>query len=147
VPRVLQHIKQFVYCFSHFLQRLFLQWTKPPHTSLLLGTMTDLTRGKAELAAENALLRQQLIILRRQIKRPTYTKTDRVLLVLLARAVRIWRQALLIVQPETLLKRHRQGFRLFWKRKSMAKSALAKVEAQTIAFIKEMASNNRRLRS
>jgi putative transposase len=37
----------------------------------------------------------------------------------------------------------RQGFRLFWKRKSKAKSAQAKVEAQTIALIKEMASNNR----
>ncbi len=69
----------------------------------------DLARGKSELIAENALLRQQLIILRRHIKRPRYTKTDRLLLVLLARAVRAWRQALLIVQPETLLKWHRQG--------------------------------------
>ncbi len=135
VPHVLQHIKQFVYCFSHFLQRLFLRWTKPPHTLLLFGAMADLTRGKAELVAENALLRHQLIILRRQIKRPTYTKTDRMLLVLLARAVRTWRQALLIVQPETLLKWHRQGFRLFWKQKSKAKSAQAKVAAQTIALI------------
>jgi putative transposase len=105
--------------------------------------MTDLTRGKAELVAENALLRHQLIILRRQIKRPTYTKTDRMLLVLLARAVRTWRQALLIVQPETLLKWHRQGFRLLWKQKSKAKSTQAKVSAETIALIKEMASNNR----
>ncbi len=103
----------------------------------------DLAREKSELIAENALLRQQLVILRRQIKRPRYTKTDRLLLVLLARAVRPWRQALLIVQPETLLKWHRQGFRLFWKQKSKAKSAQAKVEAQIIALIKEMASNNR----
>jgi putative transposase len=64
----------------------------------------DLARGKSELLAENALLRQQLILLRRQIKRPRYTKTDRLLPVLLARAVRAWRLALLIVQPETLLR-------------------------------------------
>ncbi len=64
----------------------------------------DLTRGKPELVAENALLQQQLIILRRQIKRPRYTRTDRLLLILLARAVRAWRQALVIVQPETLLR-------------------------------------------
>jgi hypothetical protein len=53
--------------------------------------------------AENALLRQQLIILRRQVKRPACTKRDRMLLVLLARIVSTWKQALFIVQPETLL--------------------------------------------
>jgi hypothetical protein len=70
-------------------------------TSLLLGTLADLARSKSELVAENALLRQQLIIFRRQVKRPACTKTDRMLLVLLARAVRTWKQALFIVQPET----------------------------------------------
>ena len=44
-----------------------LKWTKPPHTSLLLGTVMDLARGKSELVVEHALLRQQLIILRRQV--------------------------------------------------------------------------------
>ncbi len=52
-------------------------------------------------------LAQHLSILRRQTKRPTYTKSDRILVVLLARGVRTWKQAL--VQPETLLKWHRQG--------------------------------------
>jgi putative transposase len=88
-------------------------------------------------------LRQQLIILRRQIKRPTYKKSDRILLMLLARAVRAWRQTLLIVQPETLLRWHRQGFHLFWKHKSRPKLTRAKVAAETIALIKEMARNNR----
>jgi len=60
-------------------------WTKPDTTSLLLGTLTDLSRSKSELVAENALLRQQLIILRRQVKRPACTRTDRLLLVLLAK--------------------------------------------------------------
>src|SRR5258708_22578545 len=58
------------------------------------------------------------MILGRQIKRPTYTKTDRLRLVLLARAVRAWRQALFLVRPETLLRWHRQGLRLFWKHRS-----------------------------
>jgi hypothetical protein len=85
------------------LRTHFVHWTKPPAYSLPLGTLADLARSKAELIAENALLRQQLIILKRQVKRPACTKTDRILLVLLARAVRAWKQALLIVQPETLL--------------------------------------------
>lgn len=65
------------------------------------------------------------------------------LLVLLARAVRTWRRALLIVQPETLLTWHRQLFRLFWRHKSKAKSTQAKVAAETIALIRQMARDNR----
>ncbi len=96
------------FCFRT-LQHWFLSWTRPPKTSLLLGTVVDLARGKSELVAENTLLRHQLIILRRQITRPMLTKRDRIILVLLARTVRTWRQALLIVQPETILHWHRQG--------------------------------------
>jgi putative transposase len=67
------------------LYHRFVAWTTPDTSSLLLATLTDLARSKSELAAENALLRQQLIILRRQVKRPACTKTDRMLLVLLAK--------------------------------------------------------------
>jgi transposase InsO family protein len=119
-----------------------LHWTRPSNTSLLLETLTDLIKPKSELVAENALLRQQLIILRRQSNRPVCTKRDRNLLVLLARATRSWRQALLIVQPETLLRWHRQGFRLFWKHKSKATSNKPKVAAEIIVLIKDMAKNN-----
>jgi len=81
VLHVFSSIKQRVsFCF-HALQERVLRWMMPPTTSLPLGTLADLTRGKAELLAENALLRQQLIILRRQVKRPVYRKTDRFLLV------------------------------------------------------------------
>jgi hypothetical protein len=93
----------------------FLDWPKPATTSLLLGTVTDLARTKSELVAENALLCRQLILLRRHVKRPAFNKTDRMLLVLLARSVRTWKLALFIVKPETLLRWHRQGFRLYWK--------------------------------
>jgi hypothetical protein len=87
------------FCF-HMLQEHVLQWMKPPTTSFALDTLVDLTRGKAELLAENALLRQQLIILRRQVKHPRYRKTDRLLLVLLARMVRFWKEALFLVQED-----------------------------------------------
>ncbi len=66
------------------LHTRFVRWTRPPKTLLLLGTIADLGRSKPELIAENALLRQQLIILKRQVKRPACTKADRLLLVLLA---------------------------------------------------------------
>ena len=120
-----------------------LHWMKPPATSLVLGTLVDLTRGKAELLAENALLRHQLVILRRQVKRPVYRKIDRLLLVLLARTVRAWRQALFLVQPETLLRWHRELFHVFWKHKSKASAKKPKLSPETISLIKEMAAHNR----
>jgi putative transposase len=87
------------------LSSRFTRWTKPLGTSLPLSTLADLGRSKSELVAENALLRHQLTMLQRQVKRPSITRTDRVLLVLLARLVRTWKQALFIVQPETKLAR------------------------------------------
>jgi putative transposase len=125
------------------LSARFTRWTKPLVTSLPLSTLTDLGRSKSELLAENALLRQQLIVLRRQVKRPMFTRTDRILLVLLARLVRMWQQSILIVQPETLLRWHREFFRLVWKRKSKAASHKPKVATETIVLIREMATNNR----
>ena len=103
LQRIFTCFKQLT-CFCHqSLHHRLVTWTKPNSTSLLLVTLTDLARSKSELVAENALLRQQVIILRRQVKRPACTMTDRILLVLLARMVRSWKQALLIVQPETRL--------------------------------------------
>jgi putative transposase len=106
-------ITQRISCCFPLLQEHVLQWIKPSTPSLALDTLVDLTRGKAELLAENALLRQQLLILCRQVKHPRYRKTDRLLLVLFAKMVRFWKEALFLVQPETLLRWHRELFRVF----------------------------------
>jgi len=118
------------------LRARFLHCSKPLTSSLPLETLADLARSKPELIAENALLRHQLIILRRQVKRPACSKTDRILLVLLASIVRTWKQALFIVQPETLLRWHRQGFKLFWKYKSRAASLKPRISQETVALRK-----------
>jgi hypothetical protein len=65
----------------------FVRWTSPLTRSLPLGTLLDLGRSKSELIAENALLRQQLIMPSRQVKQPACNKVDRTLLVLLARLI------------------------------------------------------------
>src|SRR5258706_12457142 len=129
-------MKQRIWLCLHKLQAYILRWLKPSTASLALGTFADLTRGKAELLAENALLRQQLIILRRQIKRPVYKKSDRLLLVLLARMVQTWKQALFLVQPETLLRWHRKLFRLFGRHKSQAQVRKPRLSPQIIALVK-----------
>jgi len=143
VGRVLTYLLQLRGFCLEVLHSRFLQWTKPLSNLLLFETLTDLGRSKSQLIAENALLRQQLIILHRQVKRPTCSKADRTLLVLLARLVRTWEQALFIVQPDTLLRWHRELFRLYWKRRSKASSHKPKVAAETIALIREMARENR----
>ena len=139
---VVTHLKRLKNgCLDTLFSR-FACWTKPFRTSLPMATFADLSRSKSELIAENALLRQQLIVLRRQVKRPTFSRTDRMLLVLLARLVRTWQQAL-DCSTNTLLRWHRELFRLYWKRKSKAHAHKPKVAPETIALIREMAKENR----
>ncbi len=129
----------------HVLHQRCLTATRPATAPLVLGTLADLARSKPELIAENALLRQQLIILRRSVKRPLCTPHDRALLVLLACRLRTWRHTVLIVQPETVLRWHRQLFRRFWRQMSSAAPPAHRppIAPETIALIREMAAANR----
>lgn len=111
-------------------------------SNLFAGTIADLPRSRADLILENALLRQQLIILRRQIKRPHLKKRDRLALVILARLTRFWKQTLLIVQPDTLLRWHREMFRWVWWFKSRVPARPPKVSSEVIELIQVMAQNN-----
>jgi putative transposase len=140
---LLQPLKQMFTISIDAIRKHISAWTKPAASSVVLSGVQNLARSKPQLVAENALLRQQLIVLHRTIKRPRCTNTDRALLVLLTSRVRAWKDAMLIVKPDTILRWHRQGFRLFWKSKSKAKSRTAKIPAETIALIQEMAANNR----
>jgi hypothetical protein len=125
------------------VEQHFKRWTKPSGNSLITGTLIDVTRSKRELIAENALLRQQLIVFKRQTERPKLTQKDRCLLVLLASRVRGWKEALIVMKPATLLGWHRQGFRLYWKRKSRASDREPRIGQETIDLIKKMATENR----
>jgi putative transposase len=118
------------------------QWTRPRPVAVAAGLATDLTRSRRDLLLENALLRQQVIVLSRTAKRPTFTRWDRGLLVLLASRLRTWASALLIVQPETVLRWHRQGFRLVWRRKSAPRSRPSPLGTATIELIRQLARDN-----
>ena len=99
-------------------------------------------RNKLDLLVENALLRQQLIVLERQVKRPQFTDADRLRLVFLSSCTKYWKQALGIVQPETVLRWHRETFRKYWRKKSKRGENKPKVEADTIELIQQMAKEN-----
>jgi len=69
------------------------------------GFVADMTRTRSELLAENAMLRQQLIVAARAVKRPKVHAHERGLFVMLASRVPHWRDALLLVRPETVIAR------------------------------------------
>lgn len=81
-------------------------WTRPTTFALVSGISSDLIRSQTDLLIENAILREQLIILSRQVKCPLVTKQDRLWIVLLSRCTRFWKQAVLVVQPDTVLRWH-----------------------------------------
>ena len=99
---------------------------------VVVGLLGDVTRSREELVAENVLLRQQLIVAARASKRFKFAAHERGMLVLLARLVPRWRDAVLLVKPETILRWHREGFRLLWRWKSKRKNPTSKLPAETI---------------
>ncbi|MFC1642681.1 helix-turn-helix domain-containing protein [Myxococcota bacterium] len=90
------------------------------------------------------MLRQQLIVASRKVKRPVFKAHERGLLVVLSPVVRGWRDALLWVKPEMILRWHREGFRLLWRRKSRRRTAPEqKISEKVKALIRRMAPDNR----
>jgi len=136
--------------FQHLVDRAYVtarawvaSWLRPVPLALVAGVASDAMRSRSELVLENALLRHQLVVLSRAAKRPRLTATDRGLLVLLASWLRPWTEALIIVRPETVLRWHRQGFRLFWRRKSAPRITAARIPAETVTLVRRLAAENR----
>ena len=78
------------------------------------------------------------------MKRPVFRRHERTLFTLLAAALPRWRDALLLVKPETVLRWHREGFRLLWRWKSRPKKSPApRISSDAIELIQGMATENR----
>ncbi|MDX2492994.1 integrase [Desulfosarcina sp.] len=75
-------------------------------------------KSTSNLAVENLALRQQLAVMKRTNKGPKIRITDRLFWVLLSRIWIPWRESLVIVKPDTVVRWHQKGFKLFWKFKS-----------------------------
>jgi transposase InsO family protein len=81
-------------------------------------TLWSALRTQRDLAIENLVLRQQLAVLKQRRPRPRLTDADRLFWVVLSKIWPGWREPLHIVQPETIVRWHRQGFRYYWRWKS-----------------------------
>jgi putative transposase len=109
---------------------------------LILGFLCALLLPRATLAAENLALRHQLGVLQRSVKRPRLRQRDRIFWVWLSQLWSDWRESLAIVKPETVIRWHREGFRLYWRWKSRKKPGRPRVKAEIRQLIRRMAREN-----
>ncbi len=107
----------------------------------VLGTLRSLFRRRAALHAEVLALRHQLLVLERQRagRRVRLRSPDRFLWICLSHGWPGWRRALVVVQPETVLRWHRRGFRLYWRWKSRSRTpGRPPIESEVRELILEM---------
>lgn len=85
------------------------------YVKLGIATLVRLFRSQQSLLLENLALRQQLAVLKRRTPRPTLGNFDRLFWIVARRLWSGWTQSLILVSPETVVRWHRAGFRLYWK--------------------------------
>jgi putative transposase len=99
--------------------------------------------GHRAVALENLALGQQLAVFRRTVKRPPLRHRDRLFWILLAKAWREWRTALIVVQPDTVVRWYRQWLRRRWTRCSMhSRSGRPNTNAVIRLLVEQMIAAN-----
>src|SRR5438132_2751356 len=110
---------------------------------LFLDLSASPFKSKNRLAAENTALRHQLIVLQRRGRgRVQLTNGDRLFLVQLYRWFPSVLKAITIIRPETLVRRHRAGFRRYWRWKSRSFGGRPQIAADLRSPIRRMSAEN-----
>jgi transposase InsO family protein len=81
---------------------------------LWFGVFVGVFRSRRSLLLENLALRQQLTALKRKHAKPKLRVLDRLFWVLARRFWPAWKRSLIVVTPETVVRWHRAGFRMYW---------------------------------
>ena len=111
--------------------------------ALLLASLRAAVRDRGDLVAENLLLRHQLAALSRPTRqKPRLRRRDRLLWVLARRLRRDWRRHLVLVRPETVIRWHRQAWRLFWRWRSRTRLGRPRLSPEVRDLIARMARDN-----
>jgi hypothetical protein len=111
--------------------------------SVVLAVLTSPFKSKSRLEAENAAFRHQLIILRRKVRgRVRPTNNDRWFLIQLYRWFPSILQVVMIIQPETIVRWHRAGFRCYWRWKSRSRGGSPQIQTDFRALIRQMSKEN-----
>ena len=109
----------------------------------VLAVLASPFKSKSRLEAENAALRHQLVVLRRKMPgRPLLTNNDRWFFLQMYRWFPSILKVLRIIQPETLVRWHRAGFRYYWRWKSLGRGGRPQIETELRALIRRMSIEN-----
>jgi transposase InsO family protein len=108
----------------------------------LLHSLRACFRSQSEQALVELALRQQLAVLRQAGRRPTLTSLDRGFWVLLRQLWPRWREVLVVVQPETVVRWHRKGFRLYWRFRSGRRPGRPRIPKEVRLLVRRMALEN-----
>jgi putative transposase len=112
---------------------------------LLLSLVRAAVRAREALMAENLLLRHQLAVLTRPTRRrPRLRARDKLFWVVVRALHRDWRRHLVLVRPETVIRWHRQAWRLFWRWRSRGSIGRPRLSAEVRDLIATMARDNPR---
>jgi transposase InsO family protein len=111
-------------------------------TSALLYAVLALFRGRSEQAVVELALRQQLAVYAQRRPRPRLTAMDRAFWLTLRRLWPRWKEVLVIVQPETVVRWHRKGFRLYWRALSRPGPGRPRIPLEVRDLIRRMARDN-----
>jgi transposase InsO family protein len=105
-------------------------------------TVLRLFRSRRRLLLENLALRQQLLVLKRSVRKPRLRATDRFFWIVLRRFWSGWNKVLLLISPQTVVGWHPRGYRLFWRWKSRRFGGRPRVDHDLIALIRRMWNSN-----
>jgi putative transposase len=110
---------------------------------LVVGLARAIVKSRRNLLFENIALRHQLLVLSRKSRQPRFTRLDRALWVWLLLTWNRWTTVLRLIQPDTVVRWHRLGFRWFWRWKSRAgKPGRKRVAPETVDLIRQMSRAN-----
>ena len=107
-----------------------------------VATLRSALRAHQNLILENLALRHQLELLTRGDRQARFRPVDRLLWVGLRRCWADWRDALVLVQPATVIRWHREGFRRYWRRRSQRQPGRPRLAARVSTLIRQMARAN-----
>lgn len=114
-----------------------------PRIAAILGWLRRLGASRSDLLIENLALRQQLATLTAKRPRPRMRAADRVFWLTLRRFWPRWKDALVVIRPDTVVRWHRAGFRKFWTWKSRRRFiGRPSTKAEIRALVRRMAAEN-----
>jgi len=117
-------------------------WRLLKFVMLLLRCTLAFFRNRNEQALVELALRQQLATFALQGSKPRITSVDRTFWVFLSRSWSGWKEILVIVQPDTVVRWHRKGFRLYWRSISKRGPGRPPISPEILALIHRFANEN-----